>query len=145
MKKFLRFVSLLLIITTLFSSTALAQSNTDTFSTTKALLEKILEQNYYYKLEGNESGFVIHISEEGIANACVSLMYGLNDRESWNSYVNSTIDYANSISDFLITCGIENPNLLFIVLDDLKFNSTILAIYNGNVIYDFTYTTLPVQ
>ena len=138
MKKLFCFVSVLLLLTGLFSPPAFATNETVDLSTIKSLLVSLLEQQYYYSLEGNESGFIVKISEEGIAKRAVSVLYGAIDRKEWKNKVSLVVDYANSISNFLSACGIENPNLLLIVLDDIEYKTTILAIYNGAVIYDFT-------
>lgn len=142
MKKLLIWVFVLLTFTTLFSASAFAENESANMETIKSIVARPLEEFYYHKIEGNETGFIIQIAEEGLSLGAVSVLYGFTDRSEWEDYVNVTLDYANSISDLLIALGIENPNVLFIVLDDLELKSTLLAIYNGKVIYDFTYTNI---
>lgn len=137
MKKLLRRIALLLVLSCLFAPATLADSTTDLHSSIRGLLSNAMKDHYYYKIEGNESGYVIRIADEGIAAAVLSTAIGLSPREDWQAYSNSIINWANSISNFIKECGVENPNLLFILVDDWQMEETLLAIYNGTVIFDY--------
>jgi len=135
MKLLLRTISLLLVVSCAFSATAFAE--TDLHANIKKLLSTAMQDFYYHRIEGNESGYVIRRADEGAANVALLTASGALPRSVWQSYIDSTLVYVNSISDFLDACGAEGGNLLFLVVDDYNFDFILLAFYNGTLIYDY--------
>lgn len=136
MKKCICFFLLFALVCS-FATNASADNSTDFHGTIRKLLERALVDNSYYKIEGNDSGYYICVSQNGIMDATAAVMVGVKSHDSWQQYINVAVDYANSIQNFLEVAGVKNPNLLFVVVDDYGLNIPLLIICNGNVIYDY--------
>lgn len=119
----------------------LASAETTTLDTFKALLETTLASHSYYDVELNESGVVIRVAQDGLANAALCITYGLQDYSDWESFRNVTVDYANSIYELIQVADLTATNCLYMLIDDISMDTTLLAIYNGQVIYDYLPAT----
>lgn len=137
MKAFKRFIALLLVFFCSFTTIAFADNSSDFHSSVKKMLETLLKEFDSYQIEGNDSGYYICISFDGIMDAIAAVMVGQKSHDDWQKFINVTVDYANSIQNFLNVAGVQNPNLLFVVIDDCGFNIPLLIICNGEIIYDF--------
>jgi len=137
MKHTSRFLAILIAITFVFSAPVSAEQESDLHSNIHSLLELLFKDSYYYKIEGNESGYVIYVAYEGVAASVFLTEMGMLPRDYWQEYIDATVEWADSISEFLAVCGAENPNVLFILVDDFEMKETLLVIYNGQVIFDY--------
>lgn len=140
MNLMLKVFSILLIITVPFSSVAFTEEYDTYLDEVRAMVESIVKKSDYYRVEGNESGFVIWVAEDGLVNATLAYILGVRDYSEWESRINVTVDFVNSIANFIAVCGIENPNLLFIIVDDLTYQVPLLIVCNGEVVYNCAYT-----
>jgi len=139
-KSTLKFFSVLLIFAISFTSVTFAEKYDTYLDDVKFLIESVLREEDYNMVYGNESGFVIYTATDGLLGGAIAVMNGTIDYSEWESYINATIDYANSIAHFIELVGIENPNLLFIVVDEYSHEMPLLAICNGKVVYNIVYT-----
>lgn len=137
MKVLQRVLSVLCVVVLLVPSISSAEPNVNHIDTIKALLESLVEDYYYSKVECNESGFIIQIAHEGLSWGMLSVSAGLTDYEVWARCKESIIAFTNSTAELIKSCGIDEPNLLIVLLDDLTLETTYLAVYNGIVIYDY--------
>ena len=144
MKNMIRFVAVLLLIFAICSSYAFAESESIDYHAIVDMLQYICEYSGYdyCKIEANESGFIIQVAQDGIYLYFLAMIYGMVDRSTWEEYVEINVNAANAISDTITACGIENPNLLFVLLDDRTHDASLLTICNGSVIYDYSYTSI---
>jgi len=143
MKRFARFISLLLVLVCFCATIASAEDSTDIHSNIKKLLENTLTGYSSFTIEGNDSGYYIIVTYDGMIDATAAVMVGLKPREDWQRYVDSATNYAKSVQNFLTIAGVKNPNLLFVVMDDYGFNFPLLIISNGVVVYDFIPADMP--
>lgn len=137
MKVFTRFTALLLVLFCSISAIAYADDSSDLHSTIRGLLEPILENFVSYQIAGNDSGYYICVTHDYAFDVAGLVMMGIESYDAWASFVDSTISFADSIEYFLRAACVENPNLVFVVIDDYGFNTPILIICNGEVVYDF--------
>ena len=140
MKRTLCIIALL--VSLLLPFHASAETTSEKIEACKMLLEMTLVPNDYatYDIECDNSGFTIYDNVEGLFFGCVSYAAGLSDAEKWESYVASTVDYAESIRNLIHEITEENLSLLYVMVDTSWRNSPFLVIYNGTVIYDFMPT-----
>ena len=131
-----RLASLMVAFLLGFASIASAEPSQNIIDTMKRLIETSVDDYYYHKVECNESGVIVQIAFEGLSFGMMSISEGLSDSELWERSKASCIEYANSLLTLIKISGIVQPNLLFMLVDDLNMETTFLAIYNGTVIYD---------
>lgn len=130
-------ISVLLVIVCMFAPSVHAETTVDLHENIRGLLEMTLQDFPHYEIVGNDSGYIIRIASDGFGLSAMLTSIGLQTRANWKDNIDSVIEWANSISEFIKVCGVENPNLLVIVVDEFSYDETILAIYNGKVIFDF--------
>lgn len=143
----LRMVLLTVLVMLVFAfvpSCVLAESNgVDQFETIKTLLEMVFSQagGGDVQISCNSSGFIIREANQELTNTLLSA-YLFDDqgiKTSWKENQTNLLAFYNSIYEFIETCGFDNPNLLYMLIDpfepeegDLIF----LTISNGKIIYD---------
>lgn len=129
---------IILLISFLLPLRASAETTTETLETCKALLEYALETNdaSAYEIGCDNTGFTIYNTVEGIFFRCVSYATGLSDIAQWESYVESKVDHAETILNFIHEVAGEHLSLLYVVVDTSGHDVPYLVIYNGTVVYD---------
>lgn len=137
MKKSLCFFLFLVILALAIPFSASAATEEPPIESIKAVLETMFEDVYYAKIDCNETGVIIRTSDEGIGTGVLAVEFGLADYEVWADLRTVTVDFANSIYFFLKECGIKDPNLLYVIVDDWTQDTIFLAIYNGKIVYDY--------
>ena len=120
------------------ATAASTKTTTEKIEACKTLLEMVLEVNNDSRMDivCDNSGFIIYDTIEGMFFGCVSYATGLSDAAQWDSYVASTVDYAESIRNLIHEVTDENLSLLYVVSDTSWREVPFLVIYNGTVIYD---------
>lgn len=139
MKKLVLLASIaLMVILFSLAPASLAETEENKITIVKSLIETSLQDKDYYSLSCSKSGFIVKIAGDGVAYTAASYMMAGYDetKQEWVDYKNSVVEYAKSIQNFIEVAGIENPNLLFMVVDEYEFSSILLAIFNGEIIYD---------
>ena len=145
MNRYLRIISILCVLC--FVSVAVAentsQSQAKPIQVVKNGLEKALSQQIYCKVQCNESGIIVWMADEGTADTLTSLFAAGYDEtnDSWVEFKNKIIGLYNSIHEFAIANGIENPDILYTLVDDINFETVLLAVYNGEIIFDIMQTS----
>jgi len=129
---------IILLVSLLFPLHASADTSTETIDACKVLLEMILEPNDVssYDIVSDNSGFIIYETIDGAFFSCLSYATGLVDTAQWDSLISSTVDYMESIRNFIYEVSGENLSLLYVMSDTSWREVPYLVIYNGTVIYD---------
>ena len=142
MKKTFSF--LVVFVFLLFPIQTFAESSEfDQFETIKKLIEMICENsdNGDIQVTCNESGFIIRQSMKEVTDLlwAAHIVNNSDILSTWKEGRENLLSFYNSIYEFIETCGIANPNLLYMFTDPTEpdaGDTIFLAIYNGEVIYD---------
>ncbi len=129
---------IILLVSLLLPFHASAEISTEQIEACKVLLEMVLEPDDIssYDVVSDNSGFIIYETVEGAFFSCISYASGLVDTAQWYSYVASTVDYMESIRNFIHEVTEENLSLLYVMTDTSWRDVPYLVIYNGTVVYD---------
>ena len=139
------FVMLAIVLVFLSGATAetTAQTQTEALRIVKHGLEDVFSGQIYSKVQCNESGIIVWMADEGTAEKVAGfLAVGYNETcENWVQFKGKSVNLYNSIRTFAIDNGIEEPNVLFVLVDDINFETVLMAIRNEEVIFDIMCTS----
>lgn len=136
--------ALVMLVSTFVPSCVFAESNgVDQFETMKTLLETVFSQagGGDVQISCNSSGFIIRETNQELTNTLLSA-YIFDDQSikaSWKEYQTTMLAFYNSIYEFIETCGFDNPNLLYMLIDPFEPDEgdlIFLTVSNGNIVYD---------
>ena len=136
-----RFLVLFLSLMLLWSFNVSAETAEDSkIALAKFLIESVLEDGCSYcKVEGDSTGFMIDIAIDGLAQKVqIGKIMGYDEthsdwvkvREAMLSMYASLVDCIESIA------GIENPNVMLTVFNDVNTNNIAMMIHKGIILYD---------
>ena len=118
-------------------------SEFDQFETIKTLLEMIFKEtnNGDVDISCNDSGFVIRQTNKGFTDTLLAtyIFHAQATKTIQKESQESLLDFYNGIYEFLEACGIEDPNLLYMITDPTEPDEgdmIFIAISNGEIIYD---------
>ena len=92
----------------------------------------------YFNIEGDETGFTMYVGIDGLAaNITAAKAAGFDEtEESWVEAKESMAYMYDSLYELIETCGIKDPSLMVIVVNDVNIENYLLVFYNGEVVYD---------
>lgn len=106
----------------------------------KNYLSVLLNESYsYYDISGDETGFTINVSGDGLAEA-VALYKSLGkgtDSEEWVLLKDSFVYLYNRVYEALETFGMKDPALMMSVVNNQNHDYYLLVVANGGtIVYD---------
>lgn len=106
----------------------------------KNYLSVLLNESYsYYDISGDETGFTINVSGDGLAEA-VSLYKAVGrgaDSPDWVFLKDSFVDLYKKVYQSLETFGMKDPALMMSVVNDQNHEYYLLIVADGGrIIYD---------
>lgn len=107
--------------------------------TAKTILGAMLSESYsYHSISGDETGFVINVSAEGLGQALYLTKQSQNADllKTWEATKQTFVYLYGNVQDFLKTSGMEKPILMMNVLNDQNHDDIVLSVYENVVIYD---------
>lgn len=118
-------------------------SEYDQYDTMKTLLETVFKGtgNGDAQITCNNSGFIIRQSNKDFTDTLLTAYIFDNSdlKNTWKEGQKELLDFYNSIYELIETCGIDNPNLLYMITDSTEPDEgdmIFFAISNGKIIYD---------
>lgn len=105
----------------------------------KTILGAMLADSYsYHSISGDETGFVINVSAEGLGQALYLTKQTQNADllKTWAETKQTFIYLYGNVQDFLKTSGMEKPVLMMNVVNDQNHDDIVLSVYENVVIYD---------
>ena len=105
----------------------------------KTILGAMLANSYsYHSISGDETGFVINVSGEGLGQALRLIKQSQNADllKSWEETKQTFIYVYGNVHDFLKTSGMEKPVLMMNIVNDQNHDDIVLSVYEGQIIYD---------
>lgn len=140
-----KIIALVLLVLSLFSvaTAETTQTQADALKTVKFGLEKLFSKQSYYKVQCNESGIIVWLADEGTADKVADFLTAGHDAtfEHWVNFKEKTINLYNSILSYAVDNGVENPRLLFLLVDDINFETVLMAIRDEEIIFDIMNTS----
>ena len=138
-------IALVLLILSLVS-VAIAEttpSKTEALRVVKFGLEDALSNQSYRKVQCNESGIIVWMADEGTADKVADFLTAGYDSECepWMNFKQKSIGLFNSIRSFAVDNGVDDPQLMFLLVDDINFETVLLAIKNEEIIFDIMRTS----
>ena len=105
----------------------------------KTILGAMLANSYsYYNISGDETGFIINVSGEGLGQALRLTKQSQNTDllKTWEETKQTFVYVYGNVKDFLKTSGMEKPVLMMNIVNDQNHDDIVLSVYEGQVIYD---------
>lgn len=105
----------------------------------KTILGAMLANSYsYYDISGDETGFIINVSGEGIGQALRLTKQSQNTDllKTWEETKQTFVCVYDSVQNFLKISGMEKPVLMMNIVNDQNHDDVVLSVYEGQVIYD---------
>lgn len=94
-----------------------------------------------YTINYDKDGITVNAWLDGITQGAVLLKSGLGSDElqqSWDNMKSSTMNACSKWVDGLKESGVENPVVVYNVVNDVNHDNILLSVLNGVVIYDAT-------
>lgn len=149
MKLHFRILSVLLILCMSFPLIATSEeipessipNSVDQTKLVELLLEVALTAGgVEYEIDGNNTGFVVHIVDEDMSEALfMNGIFGTDESDAVVAdMVQSTVDWLSGIYTDMLDLCIDDPNVLFLWVHSFDEPDFIyLAVCNGKLIYDW--------
>ena len=103
----------------------------------KALLEKSLKAGTdYYTIECDNTGMTVNMAFNGLYNEVVAAISLGIENNTWADMRATFVETCARARILMMNAGVENPLVMFSIVNDTATDYVMLSIVNGEVIYD---------
>lgn len=113
-----------------------------TYMAASILIDSNLQQAFSkdnYEVKYDKDSITINIWNDGIVQGIVLLKAGLGEeswQSSWDSIKQSAISSCSRWTEEIIEAGIDNPTVIYNIVNDQNHDNVLLSVCNGTLIYD---------